>query len=159
MANETLKNNNIYSDNSCGNLPLFTSGILKSVDTRIRSSKMGNYTFGTVFNIETKKLAPVLIDLEKDYSLKSIQLIIDETISVEPTSNGLRLKPPSNQSELIQELLLINEAKESESINEISTVNQPSGNQNSIEQIVMTVASQCHKFGIDAAVAILFPKK
>ena len=141
------------------NLPLFTSGILKSVDTRVRSSSRGDYIFGSIYNIETKKLAPVLIDLEKDYSLNSIKLIIDETISVEPTSNGLRLKPPSNQSELIQELLLINEAKESESINEISTVNQPSGNQNSIEQIVMTVASQCHKFGIDAAVAILFPKK
>ena len=158
MANETLKNNNIYSDNSCGNLPLFTSGILKSVDTRVRSSSIGNYIFGSVFNIETKKLAPVLIDLEKDYSLNSVQLIIDETISVEPTSNGLRLRPPSYQSELIQELL-IKEEKDSESLSEVSTVNQPSGNQNSIEQIVMTVASQCHKFGIDAAVAILFPKK
>ena len=158
MANETLKNNNIYSDNSCGNLPLFTSGILKSVDTRVRSSSIGNYIFGSVFNIETKKLAPVLIDLEKDYSLNSVQLIIDETISVEPTSNGLRLRPPSYQSELIQELL-IKEENDSESLSEVSTVNQPSGNQNSIEQIVMTVASQCHKFGIDAAVAILFPKK
>tara|TARA_B100000212_G_C27010079_1_gene378707 strand:+ start:27 stop:503 length:477 start_codon:yes stop_codon:yes gene_type:complete len=158
MANETLKNNNIYSDNSCGNLSLFTSGILKSVDTRVRSSSIGNYIFGSVFNIETKKLAPVLIDLEKDYSLNSVQLIIDETISVEPTSNGLRLRPPSYQSELIQELL-IKEEKVSESLNKISTDGQSSGNQNSIEQIVMTVANQCHKLGIDAAVAILFPKK
>ena len=158
MANETLKNNNIYSDNSCGNLPLFTSGILKSVDTRVRSSSIGNYIFGSVFNIETKKLAPVLIDLEKDYSLNSVQLIIDETISVEPTSNGLRLRPPSYQSELIQELL-IKEENDSESLSEVSTVRQPSDNQNSIEQIVVTVAAQCHKLGIDAAVAILFPKK
>ena len=158
MANETLKNNNIYSDNSCGNLPLFTSGILKSVDTRVRSSSIGNYIFGSVFNIETKKLAPVLIDLEKDYSLNSVQLIIDETISVEPTSNGLRLRPPSYQSEKVQEIL-VNDFKETKNNNELSKIIESSVNQNSIEEIVMTVASECQKLGIDAAIAVLLTKK
>ncbi len=158
MANETLKDNNIYSDNSCGNLPLFTSGILKSVDTRIRSSSMGNYTFGSVFNIETKKLAPVLIDLAKDYSFNSVQLIVDETISVEPTSNGLRLRPPSYQSEKVQEIL-VNDFKETKNNNELSKIIESSVNQNSIEEIVMTVASECQKLGIDAAIAVLLTKK
>ncbi len=140
------------------NLPLFTSGILKSVDTRVRSSSRGDYIFGSVYNIETKKLAPVLIDLEKDYSLNSIKLIIDETISVEPTSNGLRLRPPSYQSEKVQEIL-VNDFKETKNNNELSKIIESSVNQNSIEEIVMTVASECQKLGIDAAIAVLLTKK
>ena len=140
------------------NLPLFTSGILKSVDTRVRSSSRGDYIFGSIYNIETKKLAPVLIDLEKDYSLNSIKLIIDETISVEPTSNGLRLKPPCFQSKIVQEILL-NDSKETENNNELSKIIESSVNQNSIEEIVMTVASECQKLGIDAAIAVLLTKK
>jgi len=140
------------------NLPLFTSGILKSVDTRVRSSSRGDYIFGSIYNIETKKLAPVLIDLEKDYSLNSIKLIIDETISVEPTSNGLRLRPPSYQSEKVQEIL-VNDFKETKNNNELSKIIESSVNQNSIEEIVMTVASECQKLGIDAAIAVLLTKK
>ena len=140
------------------NLPLFTSGVLKSVDTRVRSCSRGDYIFGSVFNIETKKLASVLIDLEKDYSLNSIQLIIDQNISVEPTSNGLRLKPPCFQSEKVQEILF-NNSKETEHNNKLSKINSSSVNQNSIEEVVMSVACECQKLGIDAAIAVLISKK
>ena len=123
------------------NLVLDESCKLLEVSSEILTSQFGKYCFALV------------VDLEKDYSLDSINLLKGEIVNIQPTSSRPRLKPLKMQPKNIQEILNFNLLGPKNNISketELLTVDH-------IERLVMSLAQKCNELKIPACVAILFP--
>ena len=146
-----------------GNLPtkqllLCEQGILKGVSSPILYSKIGKFIFASVYDPISDSLGDCLIDLETEYTLGFVKTLIDETLKVYPCSNYLRLRAPESQSLEVQEIIsnyLANEVAESS-----ETINPPPvQGDDYLENLIMSIAEQCHAKEIPAAIAIFLPNK
>ena len=139
-------------------LLLCEEGILKGVNPNILRSKIGKFTFGSLYDPITDSLGDCLIDLEHEYTPGLIKSLINENLKVDPGSNYLRLRAPRFQSLEVQELInnyLDNVDNDSE-----PTINQHSGQKSDyLENLIMSIAEQCNIREIPAAIAIFLPNK
>ena len=135
------------------NLVLDESCKLLEVSSEILTSQFGKYCFALVVDPTEQKNFKIIIDLEKDYSLDSINLLKGEIVNIQPTSSRPRLKPLKMQPKNIQEILNFNLLGPKNNISketELLTVDH-------IERLVMSLAQKCNELKIPACVAILFP--
>ena len=140
------------------NLLLCEEGILKGVNSNILRSKYGEFTFGSFYDPISDTLGNCLIDLENEYTPGLVKSLIDETLKVDPGSNYLRLRAPEFQSSEVQELInsyLANTVSSGAVIN-----SQPGqGDDDYLENLIMSIAEQCNVREIPAAIAIFLPNK
>ena len=126
---------------------------LLEVSSETLNSQFGKYCFALVVDPTERKKFKIIIDLEKDYSLDSINLLKGEIVNIQPTSSRPRLKPLKMQPKNIQEILKFNSLglnKDTRKDSELLTVEH-------IENLVMNLAQKCNELKIPACVAILFP--
>ena len=126
---------------------------LLEISSEILTSQFGKYCFALVVDPTEQKNFKIIIDLEKDYSLDSINLLKGEIVNIQPTSSRPRLKPLKMQPKNIQEILNFNLLGPKNNISketELLTVDH-------IERLVMSLAQKCNELKIPACVAILFP--
>ena len=126
---------------------------LLEVSSETLNSQFGKYCFALVVDPTERKKFKIIIDLEKDYLLDSINLLKGEIVNIQPTSSRPRLKPLKMQPKNIQEILKFNSLGPKKNISketELLTLDH-------IESLVMSLAQKCNELKIPAAIAILFP--
>ena len=154
------ENQNFSSE---GNRPISTlllcgEGLLKGVSSNKLRSKLGDFTFGSIYDPISDSIGDCLIDLENEYTHGLVKSLIGETLKVEPGSSYLRLKAPEFQAPKVKELI---NSYLANAVTESSEIINPQSAQGDdyLENLVMTIAEQCNLRKIPAAIAIFLPNR